>query len=122
MIDLFVYGTLMRGRPQGGLLRRFEHVKATAIGRLWRLPAGYPALELGPFGSVHGELVRQVDPRVVSLLDQVEGVDQGLYRRVGIDVVNGLRTFRAEGWVMDQPQRRGGIEIPTGRWTGAICR
>jgi gamma-glutamylcyclotransferase (GGCT)/AIG2-like uncharacterized protein YtfP len=120
--DIFVYGTLMRGRVQGGLLKRFEHVAATTSGRLYRLPAGYPALRPGNDGTVHGELVRGLDSRTLSLLDQYEGVDEGLYERREIEVVSGLRSFGAEAWVMSDPEARGGIWLPKGRWTAAIRR
>ncbi|MEZ4321183.1 MAG: gamma-glutamylcyclotransferase family protein [Myxococcota bacterium] len=122
MTDVFVYGTLMRGFPQGAMLKRFPHVAATTAGRIYRLPAGYPALRVGADGTVHGELVRGVDDRVLRLLDQYEGVDEGLYTREPIEVVSGLRQFAAEAWVMSDPEARGGVWIPTGRWSGAIRR
>lgn len=122
MTDVFVYGTLMKGHVQGGLLTRYPRQAATTTGRLYRLPAGYPALQRGADGRVQGELVRGVDARVLSLLDQYEGVDEGLYERVEIDVVCSLRTFAAQAWVMSDPESRGGIWIRSGRWAAAIRR
>ncbi|MCB9677356.1 MAG: gamma-glutamylcyclotransferase [Alphaproteobacteria bacterium] len=122
MTDLFVYGTLMRGHVQGGLLKRFEVTQATTTGRMYRLPAGYPALQPGPVGVVHGELVRSVDARTLSLLDQYEGLDEGLYERIEIDIVTGLRTYGAQAYVMRDPERLGGILVPSGRWAAAIRR
>ena len=123
-VDVFVYGTLMAGEPQGGLLKRFPREEASLSGRLYRLPQGYPALQLGGAAGerVYGELVRQVDPRMLPVLDQYEGVAEGLYRRVQVDVNAGLRAWPAWAWVMDDPLRRGGVHIPTGRWRGAIRR
>ena len=66
--------------------------------------------------------MRAVDPRMFQLLDRYEGVDEGLYRRTPIDVVVGLRTFGALAYVMDAPERRGGILLPKGRWGRAIRR
>lgn len=125
MNDLFVYGTLMAGEPQGGLLKRFAREEASVPGRLYRLPQGYPALQpaqVGQGSRVFGELVRGVDPRLIPVLDQYEGVAEGLYRRIRVDVTSGLRTWPAWAWVMDDPPARGGVRIPKGRWRGAIRR
>lgn len=121
-MNLFVYGTLMGGQPQGALLAGFRRHAATVKGTLYRMPAGYPALSLAGACTVHGELVLGVDPRTLALLDHYEGVDEGLYARVPVDVVLGLRREPAELYAMHDPARRGGVEIPSGRWTGAIRR
>ncbi len=113
---IFVYGTLMSGRGQEGLLaglgRRTAHVRGT----LWDLPAGYPALRLDGSGLVYGELVDPPGGRRLALLDHYEGVHEGLYKRVTVEAVVGLRPEPAWAWVMDNPQRRGGRAIPEGRW------
>ncbi len=123
--DVFVYGTLKPGEVQGGLLKRFSSEDATVPGRLYRLPQGYPALKAGQAGEgalVHGRLVRRVDARLLTLLDQYEGVAEGLYRRVRLDATAGLRAWPAWAWVMDDPVAHGGQLIPTGRWRGVIRR
>lgn len=121
-MNLFVYGTLMGGQPQGALLGRFRRLPAHVKGSLFRMPAGYPAVRLDEGGQVHGELVLGVDARTLSVLDHYEGVDEGLYARVPCDVVVGLRREPAELYVMADPARRGGVPIPSGRWTGVIRR
>jgi len=112
---LFVYGTLMAGQVQEGLLAGLSRVAASTRGTLWDLPAGYPALSEGG-GEVHGELVHGVDERRLALLDGYEGVDEGLYRRVEIEVRVGLRAEVAWAYVMDEPRRHGGRQVQSGRW------
>lgn len=116
ILPLFVYGTLMSGNTQAAMLGRATRAASRVRGRLWSLPAGYPALE--PIGEawVHGELVTGVPPGQLAVLDAYEGVGEGLYRRVVIDAHVGLRTVAAWAWVMDRPQLRGGRAIPGGRW------
>lgn len=112
---LFVYGTLMEGQAQAGLLGAASRVPGTVRGALWALPAGYPALGPGD-GTVHGELVELRDPALLTLLDRYEGVDEGLYRRVRIEVRASLRLQLAWVYLMANPQRRGGRRLPQGRW------
>ena len=114
--SLFVYGTLLKGQSHGGLLGDSPRVAATTEGRLWSLPAGYPALGVGE-GIVHGELVEIERPGLLSILDRYEGVDEGLYRRVKVDVLVGLRSREAWTYVMEDPRARGGKHIPEGRWS-----
>ncbi|MCB9691782.1 MAG: gamma-glutamylcyclotransferase [Alphaproteobacteria bacterium] len=127
MTDLFVYGTLLRGAPQGALLAHLPRTDARVAGRLFRMPAGYPALVLLPDdhperGFVHGELVSGVDPRLLVLLDRYEGVDEGLYVRREADVLVGLLRRPALVYEGVQPARNGGVPIPSGRWTQAVRR
>jgi gamma-glutamylcyclotransferase (GGCT)/AIG2-like uncharacterized protein YtfP len=71
---------------------------------------------------VHGELVAVPSDRLLGLLDSYEGVDEGLYRRVEIDVTVGLRSQRAWAYVMDDPRARGGRLLRDGRWPGVRRR
>ncbi|MEN0068280.1 MAG: gamma-glutamylcyclotransferase family protein [Myxococcota bacterium] len=114
--SLFVYGTLMQGQDQEGLLAGCERIAATTRGRLYDLPAGYPALSLQGADRVYGELVRNLDVRRLVLLDDYEGVDQGLYERVEIEVHVGLKAESAWAYVMDDPRSIGGRRIVKGRW------
>lgn len=123
--SLFVYGTLLGGAPQGALLARHERQPASLRGRLYHLPAGYPALDAQPQAgdpAVHGELVMRVDEARLRLIDRYEGVDEGLYRRVERDVDLGLRRIRAWVYVMDHPERRGGRLLTDGRWRRVRAR
>ncbi len=121
-MKLFVYGTLLGGAPQGALLAGRHRAKASVRGTLYALPAGYPALVLRGEGEVHGELIEGLDARLMALLDQYEGVAEGLYQRVQLDVDVGLHRERAWAYVMRAPERRGGREIPDGRWRSVIRR
>jgi gamma-glutamylcyclotransferase (GGCT)/AIG2-like uncharacterized protein YtfP len=77
---LFVYGTLLQGQAQGGLVAGPRR-PARLPGTLWRVPAGYPALVPDPAGPlIHGELV-QVDDAQLAVLDVLERVANGLYTR-----------------------------------------
>jgi gamma-glutamylcyclotransferase (GGCT)/AIG2-like uncharacterized protein YtfP len=65
---------------------------------------------------VHGELVELDDARFLTLLDHYEGIDEGLFQRVRVPVLLGLRSTVAWAYVMDWPERRGGVPIESGRW------
>lgn len=116
MKPLFVYGTLLEGGPAAALVGPAPRRPATVRGTLYQLPAGYPALALRGNGLVHGELVELADPAVLRVLDHYEGVDDGLYQRVEVEAVVGLRRVPAWAWVQDDPRLRGGRPLPSGRW------
>ena len=98
---VFVYGTLMPGHLRWAVLapHAAEHRPAHVSGMLWDTGRGWPALQVGDDlidGGGHdrcavpGHLVRLTDDTaagVLATLDEIEGVDRGLYRRVliGID-------------------------------------
>jgi len=119
---LFVYGTLQSGQPQGALLAACSRVPASTRGQLYALPAGYPALVPGGTDQVFGQLVEPVDERLLGVLDHYEGVAEGLYRRVEVEVDVGLRRQVAWTYVMDHPESRGGLRLPDGRWRGVVRR
>ncbi|MEM6929436.1 MAG: gamma-glutamylcyclotransferase [Myxococcota bacterium] len=112
---LFVYGTLMEGQSQAGLLGGLPRRAGTVRGTLWDMPAGYPALGPG-VEVVHGEIVSGVDERRLFVLDAYEGIDEGLYRRVEVEVQIGLRVEGAWAYRMDDPRLRGGRKVVSGRW------
>lgn len=115
-LPVFVYGTLMSGGGQEGLLSGLGRRPAVVRGSLWDLPAGYPALCLDGDGEVHGELVDAPGARRLALLDRYEGVEDGLYERVRVTAIVGLRPAAAWAWVMADPRVRGGRRVPSGRW------
>jgi gamma-glutamylcyclotransferase (GGCT)/AIG2-like uncharacterized protein YtfP len=91
---LFVYGTLLPGEANDGFLAALPGEPATAKGRLYLHPAGYPVLVLdAAAGPVEGMLFREVDESLLRVLDVFEGVDAGLYDRVVTEVIarNGPR-------------------------------
>jgi gamma-glutamylcyclotransferase (GGCT)/AIG2-like uncharacterized protein YtfP len=121
-VSLFVYGTLMTGERTAGLLGDCRRQPARVRGQMYRLPAGYPAIRLGGDALVHGELVSGFEARRLGVLDQYEGVNQGLYRRVEVTALCGLERVRAWAWVMDDPYLRGGVLLEAGRWKAGRLR
>ena len=113
MSQLFVYGTLMRGEEREGLLSHLDVRPATIIGRLWRAPAGYPALELVPNGRpIVGEVLTLDTPSILVALDLIEGVSQGLYHRIETTVQTIEGTEKAWVYVMNASQLRQADCIP----------
>ncbi|HUE95594.1 MAG TPA: gamma-glutamylcyclotransferase family protein [Longimicrobiaceae bacterium] len=85
MERLFVYGTLRRGGGMHSLLDGCRlHAEATVRGSLFDLGT-YPALVLDDRGTVHGE-VWECPRETLLRLDSYEGVGEGLFRRVRIEV------------------------------------
>lgn len=124
---LFVYGTLMAGGVAAGMVEPCERRAATVRGALYHLPDGYPALVLGGEDDVHGELLSGVDLRRLDVLDAYEGVEQGLFQRVEVEVSavdprRRGRTVSAWAWVMAPHQVARGRRVPSGRWTSPIRR
>lgn len=117
-MPLFVYGTLMSGENQAGLLGGRRRESASVLGELYHLRAGYPALVLRGRERVSGELVYGIPEDLYQILDMYEGTSEGLYERVPIPAIQGLRSVRSWAFVMDASRaRRDGRRI-TGRWTG----
>ena len=80
---LFVYGTLKRGHFRNSVLSGQTFLGDVSTMPYYRLYdcGSYPALvEVDRGVSVQGELWR-VEPECIRLLDDIEGVDRGLYRR-----------------------------------------
>jgi gamma-glutamylcyclotransferase (GGCT)/AIG2-like uncharacterized protein YtfP len=79
---LFVYGTLKKGCSRSSVMEssRFIGVAKTTPNYKLYDCGTYPALVISENGGVWGELY-EVDDSVMSRLDQIEGVDAGLYER-----------------------------------------
>ena len=86
-LPLFVYGTLMQGQPADGYLANRRIRAATTPGVLYRVPAGYPALVPDPSGApIHGELILDTEPGLLTVLDLYESTGTGLFLRKPIRV------------------------------------
>jgi gamma-glutamylcyclotransferase (GGCT)/AIG2-like uncharacterized protein YtfP len=122
-LPLFVFGRFADGDADAVLLGPVRRTSARARGQLWVLRSGYPALVVGPSGDVWGELCEPPLPeRILALLDDYEGVGQGLCAREPVEVRIGLRTHLAWTWVTEAARARAGRLVPTGRWRGVVRR
>lgn len=127
MTKIFVYGTLLEGEENSGFTAGLPTSPAKARGCIYRMPAGYPAMVVAPAhiaprdqrqGWVIGELIELPDDRRLAFLDNLEGVNRGLYVRTKINVSVASRTCEAWAWVMpyEQVKRMKGALIKGGQW------
>ena len=94
-LPLFVYGTLMPGHLRWGVIE--PHAlgwrPAAVEGRLYDSGQGWPAAVFAPGDDlVRGwavDLRPEVAEVVMAHLDEVEGVDRGLFRRVTVALLGG---------------------------------
>jgi gamma-glutamylcyclotransferase (GGCT)/AIG2-like uncharacterized protein YtfP len=114
---LFVYGTLRPGDVRWHLLEPFVvgGGRSDAVrGELFDTGLDYPAAVFGGVGTIHGrtfELRAEVLDRALEVLDEVEGVVEGEYRRVEVRTASGLAAWAYECG--------GGLDltpIPSGDW------
>lgn len=83
---LFVYGTLKQGEPSNQLLQSCAFIGAAQVhGILYNIENDHPALILYGSSPVTGEVWRCPADMLLQL-DEYEGVNDGLYRRVGVQV------------------------------------
>lgn len=99
--QLFIYGTLKRGDVRASLLHDQTFISQARTAPLYRLfnTSQYPALvEAKPLRlsglSIHGELWR-VDANCLTRLDEEEGIDDGLYARQEIVLLDEMITAQA---------------------------
>jgi gamma-glutamylcyclotransferase (GGCT)/AIG2-like uncharacterized protein YtfP len=84
---LFVYGTLLKGEPRNSFLRDSDLLGSLDIpGELYVTDTGYPAASFNenPTHHVSGELYELSGDKVadkIIMLDKIEGIDDGLFRR-----------------------------------------
>lgn len=82
--NVFVYGTLRSGGSAARLLGGCARVGSAVIhGALYDIDGRFPALLLYGTNCVHGEVWR-CPTELLPSLDSFEGVDVGLFRRVGV--------------------------------------
>lgn len=134
LIHVFVYGTLKPGefyyqhyRLQGQVLDQ----PAIALGQLYALPVGYPAMTAGA-GVVQGFVLSFRHLEILSSLDQLEGyhphrpVQENEYQRQQIQVYVPAQQFLSDqqllgsAWVytmtVDRVEALGGVRILDGCW------
>lgn len=83
---LFAYGTLRRGGESVSVLSGCEHVALGEVGGvLYDINGEHPALVLYGNAPVKGDIWRCPND-LLAVLDELEGVAKGLFRRVGVNV------------------------------------
>lgn len=99
---LFVYGTLRPGDVRWRLLEPWvvdDGRDDTVSGQLFDTGLDYPAVILGPGGTVVGrtyELRLHTIDQALRLIDDEEDTVLGLYRRVEVRTGHGLRAWTYE--------------------------
>lgn len=129
MIKVFVYGTLKPGEVNYQKYCASSVVdanQAIALGQLFALPAGYPAMTSGD-SPVGGYLLSFTNPEVLSALDQLEDyhpqsrASKNLYYRHQIETYDLHGQFVDLAWVyLMTPElvfHLGGVHLPDGWWS-----
>ncbi|MBH8563661.1 gamma-glutamylcyclotransferase [Nostoc sp. CENA67] len=129
-VRVFVYGTLKPGEANYGRYCSHKVVDATravALGKLFALPMGYPAMTTGDY-PVHGYLLSFADRSILDTLDELEDyqptrqISENLYNRQQVEIYNlhGLSLGRAWVYLMtlELVDNLGGIPQPDGWWSG----
>ncbi|MBD2386531.1 gamma-glutamylcyclotransferase family protein [Cylindrospermum sp. FACHB-282] len=129
-VRVFVYGTLKPGEANyqkycEGKAKAAQ--RAFALGKLFALPMGYPAMMLGE-GQVQGYLLFFTNSGVLKELDDLEGyhphgqISENLYNRQYIKVfeIQSLSLGYAWAYLMtpDRVFQLGGIPQFDGWWSG----
>ena len=84
---LFVYGTLRSNAAGASLLAAGEQIGEGSVGGvLYDMDGAYPALVLYGAAPIRGE-VWKLPAAALATLDAYEGIADGLFRRVGVEVV-----------------------------------
>ena len=129
LIQVFVYGTLKPGEAN---YQQFcaDYVvtaqQAIALGQLFDLPLGYPAMTPGSF-KVYGVLLSFVDPEILLQLDWLEDYDpqraiaENEYYRQQIEVYDTSLAPLGNAWTYlmtpEQVRAFGGVLLPDGWWS-----
>jgi len=117
--SVFVYGTLQRGEERSRFMEGCGLTNTFAVpGRLYDTGRGYPAavFDIHSKDMVHGELYRMNNPaKKISELDQVEGGESGLFRRVELDY-EGVRFYCYEPGSLLGECVNDGNRIRRGSW------
>lgn len=112
---LFTYGTLGSRGDANGLLAGCERVGPAAVKGILYDAGDYPALLLTEDGQrVEGEVWRCPADRLPAL-DGYEGVEEGLFRRAGVEVGGVACWVYVAGprlWTRLVPESR----VQSGRW------
>lgn len=128
VLRVFVYGTLKPGclyYRQYCLGLTHDERPAIALGQLYSLPIGYPAMTWGD-GEVHGYLLSFEDAAVLSDLDELEGYSarnlgsENEYERCWIEVFDADHSSLGFAWSYIMARSRivmhSGVLLSEGVW------
>jgi gamma-glutamylcyclotransferase (GGCT)/AIG2-like uncharacterized protein YtfP len=138
LINVFVYGTLQPGEVNYDICadKVVTVQPAIALGQLFALPFGYPAMTPGR-NLIYGSVLSFAQPEILAILDEFEqhepetfasyapshSLEQNQYQRQQILVFDRDQNEQGTAWtyLMTQLQidRLGGISIPDGRWSSS---
>ncbi|QSJ15089.1 gamma-glutamylcyclotransferase [Nostoc sp. UHCC 0702] len=129
-VRVFVYGTLKPGEANYGKYCSHKMVdaqRAFALGELFALPMGYPAMTTGEY-PVHGYLLSFAEGSILDALDELEDyhptrqISENLYNRQQVEIYNLKGLSFGYAWVylmtLEQIYHLGGIPQPEGWWSG----
>ncbi|PMB48464.1 hypothetical protein CEN41_01055 [Fischerella thermalis CCMEE 5330] len=132
LLRVFVYGTLKPGEANYSIYCDRKVVNATkayALGKLFALPQGYPAMTSGD-NYVYGYLLEFNCPDVLVQLDELEDyhptrpVSENLYNRQQIQIYDLQGRSLGWAWVYlmtpEMVDHLGGIYQADGWWTNQI--
>ena len=127
---IFVYGTLLRGgRNHGRLCGDALTIEpACTTGRLYDLPAGFPAMVEAPDGTVSGEALTFADiEAALAGLDFLEGYrpnqpEHSLYlRRIQpVTLLDPGATVPSHCYIWGGPLPPGAARIRSGQWRPGV--
>jgi gamma-glutamylcyclotransferase (GGCT)/AIG2-like uncharacterized protein YtfP len=127
-MKIFVYGTLKPGEANHDrYCQSITHIQpAIALGTLYALPLGYPAMTPGNH-PVHGFLLTFADAQILTALDELEDYQsdrspaQNEYNRQKTKTFSLTHQFLGTAWVyrmeIAKAKRLGGVLLPGGNWT-----
>ena len=115
---VFVYGTLAPDDVRWTFAAPFvaQRRRATAPGRVFDTGHGYPAARFDLEGTIEGwlyELAAGREAEALEVLDDVEGVAAGTFRRVRVVAADAV-----EAWAYELGVDAVGLVDLDGRWPG----
>ncbi|MBH8573626.1 gamma-glutamylcyclotransferase [Nostocaceae cyanobacterium CENA369] len=132
LVRVFVYGTLKPGEANYDRYcagKVVDAQRAFAIGELFALPMGYPAMTIGEH-FIHGYLLFFADLKILDILDELEDyqptrqISQNLYSRQQVEIYNLQGLSLGCAWVYLMTWERvsclEGVLQPDGWWSGCI--